>query len=308
MGQQHVDVQGVAAGCPGVQAGEVEQDGAQECQRDTDGTDHDVLPGGFQRSPGPAVSHEERGGHGRGLDGHPHHTDVVGKDGRCHRGEEDRDQHAVEVGALLVGVSVGELGADVADAGPGGQGAHRADDDQHGDAERVDPEQVRDGEMHSRSEREAEDDGAYQHAEGGQNGHRRRQSSPAEDGREPRRKKWGAYRYQHQEAHQPRSSLSWSRSVPPKVRRMCPVSRPSTSTANITSSDAPSSTMRGTPAVIRNAVAAMPLSSIMKPTAWDRALRRLTMTKTAMRITAKAAGTARVAGEGSSAMIGRVTA
>ena len=66
--------------------------------------------------------------------------------------------------------------------------------------------------------------------------------------------------------------------------------------------------MSGTPAVIRNAVAAIPLSSIMKPTAWERARRRLTMTKTAIRITAKAAGTARVVGVGSSAMIGRVTA
>jgi hypothetical protein len=86
------------------------------------------------------------------------------------------------------------------------------------------------------------------------------------------------------------------------------VSTPSTSTANSTSSDAPSSTISGTPAVSRNAVAAMPLSSMRKPTACDTARRRLTMTNTPISTTANPAGAARVAVLGSAAISGRVTA
>ena len=60
-----------------------------------------------------------------------------------------------------------------------------------------------------------------------------------------------------------------SRSAPPKARRSRPVRTPITITANSTSSEAPSSTISGTPAVSRNAVAAIPLSSIRNPAACE---------------------------------------
>ena len=218
--QQHLDVQGVAAGGAGMEAGEVEEHGPQERQGDTDRADDDVLPGGLECGAGPAVADQERGGHSGCLDGHPHHSDVVGQDRACHRGEEDRDEHAIQVRALAVGMPVGELGVDVADAGPGGQRAHGADDDEHGDAERVHPEQVQHGEPRPRPGVQAQDGAADQDQQGSQDRHRRGEPSPAQDECKGGRGHRGGDGHQKEECHQPRSSVSWSRSVSPKVRRM----------------------------------------------------------------------------------------
>ncbi len=66
--------------------------------------------------------------------------------------------------------------------------------------------------------------------------------------------------------------------------------------------------MSGTPDVVRNATAVMPLSMSRNPTICDSARRRVTRTKSPISTTVSAIGTAWVAGVGSSRTIGRVTA
>jgi len=163
-----------------VQAGEVEQNRAQERQGDTDGADDDVLPGRFQRRTGPAVADEECCRHSGGLDRYPHHPDVVRQDRERHRGKEDGDQHAIQVGALAVGVPLGELGVDVADAGPGRQGAHGADDDEHGHAECVGPEQAPDTELRPGPDVDTDGGSTDQHRQCSKDCHGSGQPAPTE--------------------------------------------------------------------------------------------------------------------------------
>ena len=66
-------------------------------------------------------------------------------------------------GPVGVGVAVGAFGVDVADAGPGGQRAHHADDDEHGDRERVDPQQATQRDMLPRPDPEPEHRTAAEH-------------------------------------------------------------------------------------------------------------------------------------------------
>src|SRR5262249_41992498 len=103
---------------------------------------------------------------------------------------------------------------------------------------------------------------------------------------------------QQGEGDQARSSLRASQAVPPSWVCMRAVSTCSTRTASSTSAVTPRSTMSGTPAAMRNASAAMPLSIISTATICDRARRRVTSVKNAIRTTASAAGAARPAGVG----------
>jgi len=208
MGEQDIDVQGGAARGSGVQAREVEQDGAQEGQRDADRADHDVFPGRFQSRAGPAVSDEEGCRHCRGFDGHPHQADVVGQDCQRHRGQEDGHQDAVEVRASLVGVFVGELRVDVADAGPRGQGAHRADDDEHGDGEGIGAEQMPNTESRAGPDLGAEDGRGHQYRQRCEDGDEGAQSPPADGGSERGRGERSEDRQEKQGVHQSRSSRS----------------------------------------------------------------------------------------------------
>src|SRR5262249_6205222 len=110
-----------------------------------------------------------------------------------------------------------------------------------------------------------------QHRDRRQHGERRCRAAPSANQSDERRGGGSKDRGEQQGGHQSRSSRSWSRSAPPKVRRSRPVSTPMTITANSTSSEAPSSTINGTPAVSRNAMAAIPLSSMRNPAACDTA-------------------------------------
>src|SRR5450756_711760 len=84
-----------------VERGQVDEHGAQEGESDADRTDHEVLPGCFERSLGPAVPDEEGRDDSRGFDGDPQDTEIGGKDGEQHGGDERLDQDAVPDGRAL---------------------------------------------------------------------------------------------------------------------------------------------------------------------------------------------------------------
>src|SRR5262249_10978591 len=92
------------------------------------------------------------------------------------------------------------------------------------------------------------------------------------------------------EGHQSCSSRSSSRSVLPNAARSRVVSTCNTSTTSSRSKETPSSTISGTPAAARNAVAVIPLSSSRNPTTCDSARRRVTRVKNPISTTATAAG------------------
>src|SRR5256885_15649387 len=113
---------------------------------------------------------------------------------------------------------------------------------------------------------------------------------------------------QEDDGHQSCSSRSSSRSLLPNAVRSRVVRTCNTRTTSSRSKETPSSTISGTPAAARNAVAVIPLSSNRNPTTWDRARRRVTRVKNPISTTATAAGRIAVAGEGANATRGRVTA
>ena len=153
--------------------------------------------------------------------------------------------------------------------------------------ERVGAQQPAQRELGARPDAQPQRRAARQHRDRRQNGQRGgRPAPPGRSGwRSTRRSARGSRR-----AAMPVISraapVTASRSAPPKVRRSRPVRTPITMTANSTSREAPSSTISGTPAVSRNAVAAIPLSSIRNPAACDTACRRVTITNSAMSTTA----------------------
>ncbi len=81
--------------CAGGHRGGVEQDDAEERDRDPDRAEDDVLPGGLERAAGAVVADEEGGGDGGGLDRDPQDAEVVAEDGQAHRGQEQADQGGV---------------------------------------------------------------------------------------------------------------------------------------------------------------------------------------------------------------------
>ncbi len=82
-------------------AGGVEQDGAEQRDRDAHRAEHHVLPRRLERAARAAVAHQERRRDGGGLEGHPQDPEVVGEDRQRHRAEEDADQGRVP--ALVAG-------------------------------------------------------------------------------------------------------------------------------------------------------------------------------------------------------------
>ena len=122
----------------GVQRGQVDEDGAEERERDTDRADDDVLPRRLEGSPRAPVPDEERGDDRGRLDGHPHDTHVAGDDREQHGRDEALDEHRVERRATRARATRGDLTLEVAHALTHGQESNRADDDHHEGAQRVD--------------------------------------------------------------------------------------------------------------------------------------------------------------------------
>ena len=160
---QHVEVQGRVSRRAGTLGGVVQQHGAEKGHRYADRADHDVFPGRFECRAGTAVSDQEGGDHRGGFDGDPDDADVVGAHRNNHRSKERGSQRPIHSGAACVGVTVGEFGIEVADAGPGGQGGNDSDDDQHGDGQRVDAQQPAQRELGPRPDTQPQRRAAPQH-------------------------------------------------------------------------------------------------------------------------------------------------
>ncbi len=71
--------------------GDVDQNGAEQRQRDADAAENEVLPGRFERLVGAVDADHEHGGQRRHLDGNPHQPDIVGDQREVHR----KHQHLV---------------------------------------------------------------------------------------------------------------------------------------------------------------------------------------------------------------------
>jgi hypothetical protein len=89
---EHEPGQRSLSGGPG---GCVDEEDAEQGDRDADGTQDHVLPGGLERLAGAVRADEERGRDRGRLDRSPHQADVVCDDGERHGGEEHRDQAVV---------------------------------------------------------------------------------------------------------------------------------------------------------------------------------------------------------------------
>src|SRR6266511_333815 len=258
--------------------GLVEQDEAEERDGDGGGADDHVFPGGFQGGTAAVVADQESGNDGGGLDRDPQHAEVAGQHGSGHRGDEQVQQDAVPAGpaaALAPGDQVGRRG-------PAGQQRHRRDPEQHPCGQGIGADQAAGGVDRSVT---GDGDGKGHHVDGQQpSGHDARPGAGAgtpargsvEAGGGERQQDRGE---QEQDGHQSCSSRSSSRSLLPNAVRSRVVRTCNTRTTSSRSKETPSSTISGTPAAARNAVAVIPLSSNRNSTTWDSARRRVTSVK-----------------------------
>ena len=81
----------------------VDQDGAEQRQRDADAAEDEIFPRRFQRLMGAVDADHQHGGQRRQLDRHPHQADIVGDQREVH-GEHQHLIHGV-IEAQKVGVS-----------------------------------------------------------------------------------------------------------------------------------------------------------------------------------------------------------
>ena len=63
----------------------VDQDGAEQRQRNADAAEDEIFPGRFQRLVGAIDADHQHGGEGRHLDRDPHQADIVGDQRQIHR-------------------------------------------------------------------------------------------------------------------------------------------------------------------------------------------------------------------------------
>src|SRR5690606_24203908 len=265
--------------------------------------------GGLGGVAGAAEPDEERGDDRGGLDRHPQYAEAGGQHRQRHGADEARRQEAGPAQVGGGGAARLRLGGQVGGARQHRRERHGADHDQHEGGERVGAQQPAEAgaralDGQDRQPHRRRQDGGRRR--GGQPGGG---AAPAEHGVAAGRQHRHADRGDQQgRGHQSCSSRRSSRSLSPNAARIRAVRIWSTSTASSTSREIPSSTMNGTPVVVRNATAVMPLSIIRNPATWDRARRRVTSTKKPSSTTVTATGTARVAGVGASATTGRITA
>ena len=72
----------------------IDQDGAEQGQRDADAAEDEIFPRGFDRLGRAIDADHEHGGQGRHFDRHPHQADIVGDQREVH-GDEQHLIHGV---------------------------------------------------------------------------------------------------------------------------------------------------------------------------------------------------------------------
>ena len=118
----------------------VDQDRAEQRQRDADAAEDEIFPGRFERLMGAIDADHEHGGQRRQLDRHPHQADIVGDEGEVHRPHHRLEHRMVE--AQEAGREAADLDL-VADIG--GAEQRRRESDQCIDRDEDDVELVDNG-------------------------------------------------------------------------------------------------------------------------------------------------------------------
>src|ERR1019366_1888466 len=211
-----------------------------------------------------------------------------------------------ERGVATRAAARGDLCFEVANPLPCGQHGDDADDNHHEGAESVDPQNpIETHHGPAAHDVDGQHDAGHEHPRGCG------RAEPTETA-PPRRHTTHESANQRQQKdgdqHQSCSSVSWSKSSEPRRERSWVTSTRNTITANKTSSDAPTSTRRGNPAVARNATRATPLSTSRMPTIWETALRRVTSAKNPTRTADSPMGMSRPAVVGTREVTERVEA
>ena len=119
VGNQRRPCHGVDALTDSGSCRQIDEDGAEQSQRDADAAENEILPRRFQGLRGAVDPDHEHGGQRRQFDRHPHQADVVGQERQVH-GEHQRLVHRVieaqiarceTAGLQLVGDIAGAEGA-----------------------------------------------------------------------------------------------------------------------------------------------------------------------------------------------------
>ena len=76
--------------------GEIDQDGAEQRQRDADAAEDEVFPGGLDRLVGAVDADHHHGGERRQFDRHPHQADVVGDQRQVHAEQHELEHRVIE--------------------------------------------------------------------------------------------------------------------------------------------------------------------------------------------------------------------
>ena len=110
----------------------VDQDGAEQRERDADAAEDEVLPRRLERLVGAVDADHQHGGERRELDRHPHHADIVGDEREVHREHQHLVHRVIEAQERRGQPADLELVADIARAEhAGGEADERGQHDEH---------------------------------------------------------------------------------------------------------------------------------------------------------------------------------
>src|SRR5580700_10131430 len=252
----------------------VDQNGAEQRQRDADAAEDEIFPRRFERFVGAVDADHHHRGQRRQLDGDPHHADIVGDQREIHREHQHLVHGMIEAHEARRELAVLELVTDVACAEyAGGKSDERREHDK-GAVEVVDKE--------IGSGLRPRDEQRYRRREGGecrQNVEARRDPVSRQQRqqrcREHRGQQYGGKRIEHHR-RSPRKRSSACKSTVSKRSRIRNRKMPMTMKAIRIEKATLISTTSGMP-LAPVAARTRPFSSDMKPTTWLTALRRVTI-------------------------------
>src|SRR5262249_48720859 len=268
---------------------EIEEDGAEERERDADAAEDEVFPRCLDRLVRAIEADHEDGGERRALDRNPHDAEIV-RDQRQQHGEDEGLVHRVVGAQPRRGEAPGlDLVVDIAGAEEAGREGDEARQHDEIDVEVVDEEE------HSAAARHAEEDEACKKGQerAGDVDPRGEAVPGDEDEDERRQQRQAEHRLQRVDrqgsAHRcsPRKVSMYCRSSVSKRSRMWKKKMPKMMNATITEKAMLISTTSGMP-LTPTAARKSPFSSEMKPTTWVTALRRVIMTRRPTRTTESA--------------------
>ena len=139
-GDQHGPHHGVEALADDRPRRHVDQDGAEQRERDADAAEDEVFPRRFERLVGAVDADHQHGGQRRQLDRHPHQADIVGDEREVHREHQHLIHGVIEAHESRRQPSDLELVADIACAEHAGGEADEGGEHDEGAVEIVDQE------------------------------------------------------------------------------------------------------------------------------------------------------------------------